>query len=182
MAYRSRLLVPILMWLAAPPALSQAPERFYGGPIVGAGGFFRSARPVPPADPASGRNQLGIPATRDAFLTMGGIFGFHLSDRTTWELGASFAANVSDNDAFNDRSLVASTGLGWAVRPGARYAPRLEGGFAFAEGESATRRFGYVGFGIRRWYGERSGWQIGVREHFSDGLHILELRLGFLLR
>ncbi|GAB4244408.1 MAG: hypothetical protein Kow00109_20340 [Acidobacteriota bacterium] len=183
MTFRIQGFAALLLLLAVPPVFAQPAERIYGGPILGAGGVFRSAGQVRPADPgAEGGIHIAVPAARDAFLTMGGMLGGRLTDRLAWELEASFAANVSDNDAFNDRSLLASTGLSWSAHPRARYGPRLEGGFAFADGEAESRRFGYAGVGFRRWYGERIGWHFGIREHFSDGLHILQLRLAFLLR
>ena len=154
------------------PVFGQGDEepRLFGGPVLGTGGAFDTSY------------AHGSGTTQDAFLSMGGLVGFRIYPGFYWQVEASFVANVSDNDAFNDRSLLASTGGAWSWKPTARLQPWVEGGFAFAEGSPASRRFAYGGFAVRRWYGEGIGWQLGVREHLSDDLHLVQLRLSVLLR
>ncbi len=144
---------------------SQTEANVAGGPFVGGGGIFNLDR-----------------NTSDLSLEMGGTLDLRLRKQLHLTGSLGFLANVSDNDAFDDRSLFATSGLLFSLSPASAYRPFFTTGYAYADGERACHDFFYAGGGIRHWYGENIGWQLEVRDYINGDLNFVQGRLSLLLR
>ncbi len=136
-----------------------------GGPFIGGGGILNLDRD-----------------TSDLSLEMGGALDLHLRRQLHLSGSLGFLANVSDNDAFDDRSVLATAGLLLGAASDRSYAPFLATGYAYADGERACHHFFYAGGGVRHWYGEKIGWQLEVRDYINGDLNFIQGRLSILLR
>lgn len=144
---------------------SGSEEALSGGPFIGGGALFNLDRD-----------------TSDLMLEMGGAVDFRVRDRLRWTGSAGFLANVSDNDAFDDRSVFLTSGLSFGPSSDRRFRPFVSTGLAYADGERACHGFIYGGGGIRHWYGESIGWQVEVRDYINGDLNFVQARLSILLR
>jgi hypothetical protein len=144
---------------------SQTEATVSGGPFVGGGGIFNLDR-----------------NTSDLSLEMGGTLDLRLREQLHLTGSLGFLANVSDNDAFDDRSLLATSGLLFRTSSLHAYRPFLTAGYAYANGERACHNFFYAGGGVRHWYGENIGWQLEIRDYVNGDLNFIQGRLSLLLR
>jgi hypothetical protein len=160
--YALSLLSPLLFSITTLPA-QQTPVT--GGVLVGAGGAFDFDRD-----------------SSDLFLHMGGSIDAALRERLALTANLGFVANVSDNDAFDDRSLLAEGGFRYLLERRGSWQPFLDGGYGFANGETDSHHFGFAGAGVRNWYGPNIGWQLEARSRLNGGATHLEVRLSVLLR
>jgi len=135
-----------------------------GGPFLGGGAFFNTSR-----------------NTSDLALEMGGMADFRLRERLGLALSAGFMANVSDNDAYSDRTGLYTAGLRYSFSS-EKLSPFVSGGYALGSGEGHTHHFGFAGTGVRYWYGERIGVQFEVRDYLTSDINFLQGRITVLLR
>ena len=144
---------------------SQAEATLAGGLFVGGGDIFNLDR-----------------NTSDLSLETGGTLDLRLREQLHLTGSVGFLANVSDNDACDDRSLFATSGLLFQTAPDRSYRPFVTAGYAFADGERACHDFFYAGGGVRHWYGENIGWQLEIRDYVNGDLNFIQGRLSLLLR
>lgn len=150
---------------AFPQSGSQPETIFAGGPFIGGGGVINLDRD-----------------TSDLTLEMGGTLDLHLRQQLHLTGSVGFLANVSDNDAFDDRSAMLTSGLLWGAKPTRSFAPFFTSGYAYADGERACHHFFFAGTGVRHWYGEKIGWQLEIRDYINGDLNFIQGRLSVLLR
>ncbi len=156
------LLFPLLISFGS---LAAQPTQVTGGVLMGGGGAFDFDRD-----------------SSDLFLHLGGSIDAALRERLALTGNVGFVANVSDNDAFDDRSLLAEAGVRYLWEPRGNWQTFLNGGYGFADGEAASHHFGFVGAGVRDWYGPNIGWQLEARSRLKGNGAQLEVRLSILLR
>lgn len=164
---RSCLRFAVLLALLTVPARlwAQDPPRYAAGILVGGGGAIDFDRD-----------------SSDLFLHMGGSVDVPLRERLGLTANLGFVANVSDNDAFDDRSVLAEGGFRYLFEPRPSFQPFVNAGYAFANGETDSHHYLFTGLGIRNWYGGNIGWQLEARNRLNGDSTHLELRLSVLLR
>ncbi len=159
----------VVLLLTVIPAFSQGgaqPEAdLSGGPFIGGGGIFNLDR-----------------NTSDLALEMGGALDLRLREQLRLTGSIGFLANVSDNDAFDDRSILTTAGMLYGAASSRPFTPFFSTGYAYAHGETASHHLFYAGAGIRHWYGETSGWQVEFRDYLNGDLNFIQVRLAVLLR
>lgn len=155
----------LLIPLSGAAGLAQSEsEPVNGGVFAGAGGAFDFDR-----------------ESSDLFLHTGGVLEIPLQPKLSVTGNLGFVANVSDNDAFDNRSLMAELG-GRYFLSGRRLRPFVNTGYSFADGEVASHHALFIGAGVRHWYGPNIGWQIEARDRISGDLNLFEVTLSVLLR
>lgn len=159
-----RLFVFLLLICGTGLMAQDREEPLNGGVFAGAGGAFDFDRD-----------------SSDLFLHIGGVLEFPVRPRVSLTGNVGFVANVSDNDAFDNRSLMADGGVRYFLG-GRRLRPFVNAGYSFADGEIASHHALFVGAGVRSWYGRTIGWQLEARDRIYGDLNLLEVTLSVLLR
>jgi hypothetical protein len=162
-------MVVLMLFLGSLAAHSFAAERdeptFTGSVFVGGSGIFN----------------LDL-KTSDPALEMGGSADLLLGANWAATGSIGFLTNVGTKDAFDNRSGQFSGGLRRYFPRDGRLLPFANAGYAYVNGEDENHHFGFVGAGVRHWYGETIGWQLEVRDYFKGGINHLQVRLSVLLR
>lgn len=120
--------------------------------------------------------------TGDLALDFGAEAGVGVSEKLDLAVGIGFLANVGNNDAFKDRSLLLTPGLRYSFGKGDGLVPYVSGGYALSQGEGMTDHFGFVGLGATNWYSELVGLRFEARDYISTFANFFEVRISIVLR
>lgn len=120
--------------------------------------------------------------TGDLALDFGAEAGVGITEKLDLAVGVGFLANVGNNDAFKDRSLLLTPGFRYSFGQGDGLVPYVSGGYALSQGEGMTDHFGFVGFGATNWYSDLVGLRFEARDYINTSANFFEARISIVLR